>query len=375
MKIPLCMPDIGEEEIRQASEVLRSGWLVNGPKNKMFEEEFARYMGVKKAVTLNSCTSALQLAIQAQNLKGEIIVPSFTFSASANSIVNAGCGPVFADIDYDTCNIDPADIEKRINDKTVGIMPVHFAGQSCRMDEIMEIAGRHGLKVIEDSAETIGGEFQGKKTGSFGTGCFSFFPTKNMTTGEGGMITTNDEKLAEQVEALKGHGMLSSTWKREKEKKPWLRASILAGYNFRMTDIQAALGLVQLGKLDRMNEMRRSNAKYLNRKLDFDGIETPVEAEGAKHVYQMYTIKLDMNRIDRSSFVLKLREKGIDANVHFDPPVHLQPYYIRFGRKGLPVTERVANSIVTLPMYPKLGKEELDYMVVCIGECLKSSMK
>jgi len=207
MKIPLCRPYLGKEEYDAVKHVLDSGWLAHGPKGKEFEEAFARYIGVKRAVTLNSCTSALQLAIQAQKLRGEVILPSFTFPASANSIVIAGCRPVFAEVLPDTYNIDPEDIRKRITKKTAAIMPVHYAGQSCDMDEIMAIADKHGLKVIEDSAETLGGEFKGKKTGSFGTGCFSFFPTKNITTGEGGMLTTDDETLARDVEAYKAHGM------------------------------------------------------------------------------------------------------------------------------------------------------------------------
>jgi len=371
MKIPLCIPNIGEEEIGLVKEVLESGWLAHGPKNEQFEKEFADYIGVKRAITLNSCTSALYLALVAQDLKGDVVVPSFTFSASANAIVNAGCRPVFADIDYETCNMDPADLERKITDKTVAVMPVHFAGQSCRMDHIMEIAEKYNLRVIEDSAETLGGEFGGRKAGSFGTGCFSFFPTKNITTGEGGMLTTNNEKLAEKVEALRGHGMVSSTWSREKASKPWSRASVLPGHNFRMCDVLAALGLAQLRKLDAMNEARRAHAQYLNEALaGIEGIQTPTEDPNAKHVYQMYTIKLDAEKVDRARFVAKLKEAGIGANVHFDPPVHLQPYYSKQDGQGLPVTERVSNSIVTLPMYPQLKREELDYMISAIRAVL-----
>src|SRR3989344_6438765 len=235
-KIPLCIPDIGDEEVNSVKEVLKSGWLVHGPKTKEFEKKFAGYTGTKKAISVNSCTSALQLVIQALGLKGEIIVPSFTFVASANAIVTAGCKPVFCDIDYDTCNIDPKKIEEKITKKTSAIMVVHYAGQSCEMDKIMEIAKKHNLVVIEDSAECIGGTFYGKKAGSFGIGCFSFFPTKNMTTGEGGMITLNDEKLAEKIKALSVHGILSTTFEREKKEKPWLRAASYAGYNYRMSD-------------------------------------------------------------------------------------------------------------------------------------------
>jgi perosamine synthetase len=371
--IPLCIPNIGEEEINRVKEVLRSGWLAHGPLNKELEEKFAEYIRVEHAVALNSCTSALQLAIQALDLKGEIIVPSFTFVASANAIVTAGCKPVFAEIDYDTCNIDPSKIEEKITKKTVGIMPVHFAGQSCKMDEIMEIAEKHDLVVIEDSAECIGGTYKGKKTGTFGIGCFSFFPTKNITTGEGGMLTTNDGDLAERVNIYKGHGISSTTWSREKEKKPWIRVAILPGYNYRMSDVLAAIGVEQLKKLDKMNELRRKYARYLNKALkDFEEIETPVESKECTHVYQMYTIKLKEG-IDRAKFISALREAGIGVSVHFDPPVHLQPHYMKtygYTRGDFPITEKVAESIITLPMYPQLTMNDLENIVSSIENLL-----
>jgi len=371
MKIPLCKPFIGDEEIQLVQEVLKSGWLAHGPKTKQFEQDFAKCIGVKKAVSLNSCTSALYLALKALDIKGEIILPSFTFVASANAIVTAGAKPVFADIDYDTCNINPREIEKKITDKTEAIMPVHFAGQSCRMDEIMEIAEKNNLMVIEDSAEAIGATFKGKKTGSFGIGCFSFYPTKNITTGEGGMVTTNDEELANIISTLRAHGISSSTFEREKKQKPWLRAAVLAGYNFRLCDVLAAIGVVQLKKIDEMNEKRRKHAEYLSKNLKSDKIDLPVEDKDCKHVYQMYTIKV--KGINRTTFVRKLNDKGIQASVHFDPPVHLQPYYLNMDCKGkLPVTEKVSDSIVTLPMYPSMTKEELDYIITSVEEAIKN---
>lgn len=376
-KIPLCVPDIGGKEIKIVKEVLKSGWLAHGPKNREFEEEFAKYTGVKKAISLNSCTSALHLAIEAQNIKGEVILPSFTFVASANAVIKAGAKPVFADIDYETCNIDPEKIEEKITEKTEAIMPVHFAGQSCDMARIMEIAEKHSLKVIEDSAETIGGTFENKKTGSFGTGCFSFYPTKNITTGEGGMLTTNDENFAKKIEALKAHGVPSSAHDRESQVKPWIRSVDFPGYNFRLCDVLAALGIVQLKKIDKMNSKRRRNSKYLSKRLkDIEGIKIPTEHKKCRHVYQMYTIKLD-EAINRDEFLLRLREKGIMATVHFMPPVHLHPYYKTMGWKEgeLPITEKVSSSIVTLPMYPKLKKEQLDRIINSIEETLREIKK
>lgn len=386
MNIPLCIPSIGEEDIKAVVDVLRSGWLAHGPKTKEFEESFARYIGVKHAISLNSCTSALQLAVLANNIKGEIILPSFTFSASANSIVTSDAKPVFCDIEYGTCNIDVEKMKELITPKTQAIMPVHFAGQSCEMKAIMEIAEDKKLIVIEDSAECIGGTYKmgsledvengtapEKKTGSFGIGCFSFYPTKNITTGEGGMLTTNDDRLANKFKALKAHGIESSTFEREKLEKPWLRAATYAGFNFRLCDINSALGNVQLKKVDDMNRLRIEHSHYLDRKLKHEKIALPVESRRCKHVYQMYTIKLDKS-VDRSMFLKKMKEKGVGASVHFDPPVHKQPFYHNIGwKKGsLPVTEEVAETIVTLPMYPQLTKEQMDYMVECVMNALQA---
>ncbi len=376
MKIPLCVPFMDNVESDAVCEVLKSGWLAHGPRCKEFEEQFAKYIGVKYAVALNSCTSALQLAIMAQGRRGEIILPSFTFVASANSIVTSGCKPVFAEIEYETRNIDPIDIEKRITKDTVGIMPVHYGGQVCRMDEIMEIADKHGLFVVEDSAETIGGLYNTGVGGSFATGCFSFYPTKNMTTGEGGILTTNDDKVKEFASTMRGHGISSSTWARERVEKPWFRAAVMAGFNYRMCDILAAVGVVQMKKIDEMNELRRKHAQYLNKELEgLDGITVPSEMLGCKHVYQMYTITLG-EAVDRTRFLALMREKGVGASVHFDPPVHLQPYYVdAYGcKKGdFPVSERLAETIVTLPMYPALNVEELDYIVSSLKDALRGS--
>jgi perosamine synthetase len=372
--IPLCVPNIGEEELTLVEEVLKSGWLTHGSYNEQFERDFAKYLGVKRAVSMNSCTSALHLAIEVQGITGEVIAPSFTFVASANAIVTGGATPVFADVEYETCNVDPCSIKDKLSPRTEAIMPVHFGGQSCRMDEIMVIAKKHGLAVIEDSAETIGGEFKGQKTGTFGTGCFSFFPTKNITTGEGGMLTTEDDALADKARAYVGHGISKRESERERTERPWFRSATYAGYNFRMSNLLAAIGVAQLKKLDDMNEKRRQHAAYLKTKLaDIEEIDLPVEVEYCKHIYQMFTIKV--KNMDRNAFVRRLREKGIGASVHFDPPVHLQGYYVeRFGRVHLPVTEQIADSIVTLPLYPQLEKAALDRIVIAVKSTLAEGL-
>jgi perosamine synthetase len=363
MKIPLSKPYLGSDELSAVQQVLESGWLAHGPKTKEFEEAFARYIGTKHAVSVNSCASALHAAIVSHHLKGEILVPSFTFPASANTIITAGCRPVFVDVNYDTCNIDPTKIEAKISSKTTGIMPVHYAGQSCDMDPILEIAEKHNLTIIEDSAETIGGTYGGIKSGAFGTGCFSFYPTKNLTTGEGGMVTTGDDSIAETIRLIKGHGVTTTTHERERLTKPWIKEVLLPGYNFRMCDINAAIGVVQLAKLDSMNDLRRKAAHYLSKRLtDIKGIQVPVEHPKAHHVYQMYPIKVQ--GMDRDQFISRLRNQGIGAIVAFEPAVHEYKYYrTGFDTRDLSVTERLTRELVVLPMYPGLTRPELDYMV------------
>ena len=371
-KIPLCIPYTGQEEIDAVSEVIESGWYAHGPKNHEFEEGFADYLGIKHAFSMNSCTSALHLAVEGLGITGEVILPSFTFVASANAVITGGGRPVFADISYDTCNIDPDSVERMISADTEAIMPVHFGGQSADMTAIMGIAEKHHLQVIEDSAETIGGTHRGQLTGSFGVGCFSFYPTKNLTTGEGGMLTTNDDELAHKVKALLAHGIDKSTYEREDAEKAWYRSASRVGYNFRMSNILAAIGVEQLKKLERMNLMRREVADRLTAELaEISEITPPVERAENKHVYQMYTIRL-ADGLDRDAFVRDLNARGIGASIHFFPPVHhMAPYRDgEFRQDALPVTEKVIQEIVTLPMYPQMTEEELAFMI----ESIKSSL-
>jgi dTDP-4-amino-4,6-dideoxygalactose transaminase len=351
-------------------EVVRSGWLAHGSYNKRLEADFARYMAMRHAISVSSGTSALFLALLGLGIRGEVIMPSFTFVATANAAVTAGAIPVFVDIRDDTCTIDPAAIEAAITPRTECIMPVHFAGHAADMAPIMDIARRRGLAVIEDSAETIGGEYRGKKVGTFGVGCYSFYPTKHMTTGEGGMITTDDDALAERMRLYVGHGIPFTPADRLREERPWYRAAELAGYNFRMSNIHAALGVWQLARLDAMNARRREHAAWYRERLaGIDALELPVEGEGCMHVYQMYTVKL--NGVDRGRFLDELRRRGVGASVHFDPPVHLQPMYAGWERRfELPVTEHIASRIVTLPIFPGLTQAHREHVVASVKAAL-----
>jgi len=347
MNIPLCKPNITTDEFVEIGKVLNSGMLVYGEKCKEFEKIFANYIG----------------SIEALKLKGEIIVPSFTFTASANAIILAGCKPVFADVDYETRNLNIQSIKNKLTENTVGIMPVHFGGQSCNMDEIMELANENNLRVIEDSAETLGGTFKNKYTGSFGdVGCFSFFPTKNMTTGEGGMVTTNNKEVYDFISLKIAHGIKKDGFKRD---------CVLPSYNMRMTDIQGAIGVIQLKKLDEMNNHRRALAKYYNTKLqNIKEVSCTCEQNHCKHVYQMYTITVDKKI--RDLLVKTLNEKGIGASVHFDPPVHKQTYYSNkdFDTSDLNVTEKLCKEIITLPMYSSMNFEDIEYISKTIGDCV-----
>lgn len=353
--IPLAIAEITDDDEREVVTALRSGWLTHGPYNERFEHAFADYIGVGNAISLNSCTSALQLSLMGLGVTGEVILPSFTFVASANAIVNAGATPVFADIEAATRTLAPSAVAAAVTPRTEAIMAVHYAGHPCDMTEIEGIAQRHGLAVIEDSAEAIGATYDGRRTGGFGVGCFSFYPTKNMTTGEGGMLTTNDDGLAATVRTLMAHGISSSTLARERVECPWLRAATMAGHNFRMSNVLAALGTSQIRRLDDMNRRRREHAEWYTGDLkELEGLELPIEGAKSQHSWQMYTVRL--RERDRTGFLAALRESGVGASVHFDPPVHLQPYYQATIKRqpDLRVTEQVASSIVTLPLWPSM---------------------
>ncbi len=345
--IPIAQPMIGEEEKQAVLEVLESGMLAQGPRVQAFEEAFAQYCGVKYAVATSSGTTALHVALLAHGIGpgDEVITTPFTFIASANSILYVGARPVFVDIDPATFNICPDLLESAITPRTKAIMPVHLFGLPADMDPILEVAERYGLMVIEDACQSHGAEYRGKRVGSFGTGCFSFYPTKNITTAEGGMITTNEEQIAEKCRVIRQHGMRRRYYHDE------------LGFNFRMSDVHAAIGLAQLRKLEQFNEMRIANARYLSEHLR--GVVVPVVPEGRRHVFHQYTIRVPDGR--RDAVLDGLRERGIGTAVYYPVPVHQQQFYRDMGYNlVLPEAERAAREVLSLPVHPGLSRADLE---------------
>jgi len=363
MKIPLCKTVLTKKELNIISKSLKTGWLTHGKKNIEFEKNFKKIINVKYALSMNSCTSALECSIKSQKIKGEIIVPSWTWVSTINAVLNSNCVPVFADVDINSRNISAKYIEKKINKKTKAVIVVHYAGYPCEMDKIVKLCKKHKLILIEDSAETLGATFKGKKTGSFGTGCFSFFPTKNITTTEGGMLTTNNKKIYINSKKLIAHGII-----KKNKNFPWKREAELAGHNFRLPNHLAALGIEQLKKLKLFNKKRNSIAKKYDRFLGKFPQYFEVQKLDRKftHSYQMYTC-LVKNNI-RDDLVLFLRSKNIEASVHFDPPLHKQKYCKNFVKDKLPNTELLSRSIISLPIYPTLNDRQIKFIFNKIKE-------
>ncbi|MDR3222274.1 MAG: DegT/DnrJ/EryC1/StrS family aminotransferase [Methanobrevibacter sp.] len=357
INIPIANPIIEDEEIEEVIKVLKSGFISQGPKVAEFEKEFAEFINTKYAIATSSGTAALHTALLASEIgeKDEVITTPFSFVATGNSILYTGAKPVFVDIDKDTYNIDPDKIEIAINEKTKAIMPVHLYGQSADMDEIMKIAKKNNLIVIEDGAQAHGAIykkkgsiFNDKKIGSIGDlACFSFYPTKNMTTGEGGIITTNNKEYANKAKMFVSHG--------ESER---YKHSVL-GYNFRMTDISAVIGLVQLKKLNEFNHKRIKNAKFLNKELsNVKGIKTPKTVDDSTHVYHQYTISIENG--NRDDWIKFINDNGVATGIHYPIPIYKQELYENLGFKDkCPVSENLANKVVSLPVHPKVTKRDL----------------
>jgi dTDP-4-amino-4,6-dideoxygalactose transaminase len=352
--ISIANPIIENEEIEEVVKVLKSGFIAQGPKVAEFEKAFADYIGCKYGIATSSGTTALHVALLSGGIgkNDEIITSPFSFVATGNSILYTGAKPVFVDINPETYTLDPNKLEEAINSRTKAIMPVHLYGQPANMDSIMKIAKKYDLIVIEDAAQSHGSSYNGEKVGNIGDmACFSFYPTKNMTTGEGGIITTNNKEFADLAKIIRAHGETDR-----------YTHSIL-GFNFRMTDIAAAIGLSQLKKLDSFNQKRINNAKYLNKELaNINGIKTPKVENNSKHVYHQYTIKIEKG--NRDDWVKFLNDNGVGTGIHYPIPIYKQEIYQKLGyNMHCPKTEEASNKVVSLPVHPSITEKELAIIV------------
>ena len=387
--MPFSLPLIEEEEIAEVVDALKSNWITTGPKTKRFEKQFAEYIGCKHAIAVNSCTAALHLALEAIGIKegDEIITTPMTFAATAEVIRYFKAKPVFVDIDPVTMNIDPCKIEELLssyNNRQVSlpkaIIPVHFAGHPCDMDSIADIATRYDLKVIEDAAHALPAHNKGRTIGTISDiTCFSFYATKSITTGEGGMITTDNDEWADRMRIMSLHGISKDAWKRYTSEGNWFYEIIAPGYKYNMTDIAAAIGITQLKKSDKMWERRRKIACMYNEAFQtIREIEVPTltKAEGGQamtqHSWHLYVIKLkpEYLSIDRNVFIEELKERGIGTSVHFIP-LHIHPYYRdTYGYKpeDFPVAFETYKNIISLPIYPRMSDSDVERVIKAVQD-------
>lgn len=376
--LPYCLPDITEREINEVIETLKSGWLAKGPRTIEFEKKFAEYVGAKYAVGTNSCTAALHIALVAAGIGpgDEVITTPMTFAASANTIIHAGAVPVFVDIDPETGCIDPDEIEKKITSKTKAIVAVHYAGQACDLDRIYEIADKYNLFVSEDAAHAIYTRYKGNLIGHKPKGAvsYSFYATKNIATGEGGMLVTDNEEIADKARVLITHGMSKNAWNRYAKGGSWIYDIEEIGYKYNMFDLQAALGLKQLERLEEMQRRREEIAMmYNNAFVEIEGIEIPKVANyTTTHSWHLYIIKIDEKKLNitRDKFIEELSKRNIGTSVHFIPVHLMSAYRKRFGYKegDFPNAERWFKSIVSLPLYSKMSDEDVMYVIEAIKD-------
>jgi len=357
-RIPIAKPLLGREELEAIREVIESGVLVQGEKIRLFEKEFANYIGVKHAVALSNGTAALDTALKVLKVGpgDEVVTPAFSFVASSNCILYQGAKPVFADINPQTFNIDPSDVAEKITTKTKAIICAHLFGQPAEMTELEEIVEDRNIFLVEDAAQSHGAELRKQKVGGIGTiGCFSFYATKNMTTGEGGMITTNDSELARRARLIIDHGQT------EKYRH------VILGYNYRMPEVSAAIGLMQLHKLNGFNKKRRENAKILTKGIQkIRGLVPPHVHEGAKHVFYQYVVRVEDDfPIGRDNLAKHLEKMGVGVAVHYPIPIYSQPLYreLGYGKTACPRAEDACKRVLSLPVHPAVTEEDIAYVI------------
>jgi perosamine synthetase len=379
LKIPFHRTAMGEEEVEAVSDVIRSGWLTMGAKTFEFEREFAQYIGASHAVAVSSCTAALHLSLDAIGLRpgDEVLIPTNTFTATAEVVTYLGGRPVLVDINSRSLNISLQDAERKITGRTRAIIPVHLSGLPCDLDELHALAKVHKLHVIEDAAHAIPSCYKGERIGTISElTAFSFYATKTLNTGEGGMITTNNEQYAQRIRMMRLHGISHDAWKRYSGDGSWHYEVLEPGFKYNFTDIQAALGLIQLAKCDAMCQARRQIAETYNQAFQsMEALELPVEQSDRESSWHLYILRLQTEqlRIDRSQFIRELAERGVQTSVHFIP-LHLQPAYQRlYGYKegDLQVAEQQYYRCVSLPIYPTMTEVEIQYVISCVADTLQ----
>ncbi len=377
--LPYNLPDITDAEIDAVADALRSGWLAPGPRARQFETEFAALTGAKHAIAVDSATAGLHLALVALGIGAgdEVITAPMTFAATVNVIIHTGATPVLADICLDDYCIDPAAIERAITPRTKAIMPVHHGGSACRMEAILAIARARGLRVIEDAAHALGTYIGDRSLGTFGDATvFSFYPTKNVTSGRGGMLTTDDEALAERCRLLALHGLSSDAWDRYSEHGSWAYRVLAPGYNYAITDFQAALGLAQLARLGEFQEKRRRLARRFNERFGaLPEIITPAEREGTTHAWHLYVVRIKRGalRIGRDEFIVELKRRRIGASVHFIP-IHHHPYYREtygWAPGDFAAADEAFETMVSLPLYTRMSDEAADRVASAVKDIVR----
>jgi perosamine synthetase len=371
--IPIARPSIGKEELKNVEKVFATNWLGMGSFVYEFEKQIERYLGVKYAIAVNTGTTAIHIALSGIGISrgDEVIVPSLTFAGSVQPIVNLGAKPVFCEVNPDTLNIDVADAKKRITKKTRAMVIVHYGGMACDMEKILAIGKRYNIHIVEDAAHAFGSSYKGKKMGSFGDiACFSFDPIKNLTCGEGGCVTTNSARLAGILRKKRLLGISKDTWMRYKNKRSWFYEIVTEGYRYHMSNINAAIGLAQFGKLEKfIVKKKRIVKEYDNFFKNVEGIEL-LRRDYAETAPFNYTIKIKKNR-DR--FIQYMAKNGISVGINYIPN-HIQPFFKRF-KKRLPVTEKVWKEIVSLPLYHDMRKQDLEKIKYLVKRFMESKNK
>ena len=370
--IPVSKPEVSKNDIKSINKVLNKSWISSdGPEVKIFEKNFSKFIKRKYSIAVSNGTAALEIAIKALDIKknDEVIIPDLTFVADANAILACNAKPVVADINKDNFFLSLSNVKKSITKRTKAIIPVHIYGQVCNIDEILDIAKDNNIKVVEDCAHAIGTFHKSKHVGTLGsTGCFSFYPTKNITTAEGGMVTTNSKEIAEKVRQLRSHGMTKSLKSRYSSEYPWIFDIIEPGYNYRLDEIRSALGVTQLKRINKINELRKKASLYYHKNLqNIPGIILPDMVNDKSHSYHLYTIRVTKPfGLSRNQLYKKLKDNGIRTTVYW-MPIHEYAAYRKFAKKSNVVnTAKIYEQILSLPLFPNISKKHQDAVIKVI---------